>query len=105
MQQLSTRDAFKTLQDILVAAALAECSYKPVDHLPEEALALTAEILQNLVPPQLISLQAVQFCQPHVRHRYMLAECEDALYVGIIGTKLRWANKGEWMHVRCIGSH
>ena len=33
------------LQDILLSAALAECSYKPVDHPPEEALRLTREIL------------------------------------------------------------
>lgn len=33
------------VQDILLSAALAECSYKPVDHPPEEALRLTREIL------------------------------------------------------------
>lgn len=109
-----------------MCAALAECSYKPVDHSPAEALSLTQEVLavsvhlaqngklhtmlgpgqhacsgtvtyqlllpsvmQDLVPPQLISLHSVQFCKPHVRHRYMLAESDETLYVGIIGTKLR----------------
>lgn len=109
-----------SVQDILVSAALAECSYKAVDHTVEEALRLTREILavgshlelalhhicillcttwhvprpwllrlQDLVPPQLITLQSVQFCQPHVRHRYCLAESDEALYVGIMGTKMR----------------
>ena len=41
------------------------------------------------MPPQLTSLQSLQWCKPHVRHRYMLAEGSDALYVGMIGTKLR----------------
>lgn len=47
--------------------------------------------MQDLVPPQLITLRSVQFCQPHVRHRYCLAESDEALYVGVIGTKLRCA--------------
>ena len=44
---------------------------------------------QDLVPPQLITLRTLQFCQPHVRHRYCLAESDEALYVGIMGTKMR----------------
>jgi hypothetical protein len=41
------------VQDILVSAALAECSYKPVDHPLEEAVRLTREILAVCCPLRL----------------------------------------------------
>lgn len=78
------------MQEVLIAAVLAEGVYKVVDHGSEGAAAITEEILRDLVPPQLSgSVVRVQWCLPHVRQRFLLAETEDVLYVAFMGTKLR----------------
>lgn len=77
---------------MLMSAVLAECVYKVVDHGSRGAAAITQDLLRDLVPPYLAGpVVRVQWCLPHVRQRFLLAETEDVLYVAFMGTKLRRA--------------
>jgi hypothetical protein len=58
-----------------------------VDHSTETSVGLINDV-KALFPPQLVTLQNVCWAQPHVRHRYLLGESPDAIYVSFMGTKL-----------------
>ncbi|DBA84198.1 TPA: hypothetical protein ACH3X2_006266 [Trebouxia sp. C0005] len=76
------------LQDVFNCLVLAETVYKVQEgnHLE---VASTVSALRQDFPAPLISLQRLQWSLPHVPHRYLLAEDNDALYVSFIGTKQR----------------
>ena len=75
-------------QDLLNCVLLAEHVYKIVDHSLDASLAQLNATRAAAFPPQLVTLRAVQWAQPHVRHRFLLGESEGALYVAFMGTKL-----------------
>ena len=59
-----------------------------VDYGPLEATRIAQHLAADL-PPGLFSLTRLQWSEPHVRHRYLLAESGTSLYVVCMGTKLR----------------
>ncbi|DBA88587.1 TPA: hypothetical protein ACH3X1_004236 [Trebouxia sp. C0004] len=76
------------LQDVFNCLVLAETVYK-VQEANHAEVASTVSALRQDFPAPLISLQRLQWSLPHVLHRYLLAEDNDALYVSFIGTKQR----------------
>ena len=68
------------------AMVLSESVYKAADHRPDDAAHMAGLVAGDL-PPLLVTLRVVQWCLPHVRQRYMLAESDDTLYCSLMGTK------------------
>lgn len=58
-----------------------------MDHDTDTSVSFINSV-KALFPPQLVTLRGVQWAQPHVRHRFLLGESHDALYVSFMGTKL-----------------
>lgn len=79
------------MQEVLLAAALSEGVYKVVDHGRDEAAAKVADLVRDLLPPQLMGAAPLQlqWSLPHVRQLYLVAESEDTIFLSIMGTKLR----------------
>lgn len=80
-------ESLSELQDLLNCVILSEHVYKIVDHSQETSVSLINGVKAQF-PPHLATLRGVQWAQPHVRHRFLLGESDDALYVSFMGTKL-----------------
>lgn len=80
-------DSLSELQDLMNCVLLAEHVYKIVDHTTDVSVSLINSVKAQF-PPHLTTLRTVQWAQPHVRHRYLLGESDDAVYVSFMGTKL-----------------
>jgi hypothetical protein len=76
-----------TLQDFLNSLALSECVYKAVD-IPLHDAAAALSFIKQTFPLGLVTVSTVQWSLPHVRHRYLIAEGPEALYVACMGTKV-----------------
>lgn len=64
-----------------------------VEHGREEAAAKVADLVCDLLPPQLMGAVPLrlQWSLPHVRQLYLVAESEDTVFLSIMGTKMRCA--------------
>jgi len=80
-------DDLHGLQDLCNSLVLAESVYKVVGR-PEGEAARFMSALKAAFPPGIVTICGIQFARPHVRHRFVIAEAGDALYVAFMGTKL-----------------
>ncbi|KAK9796242.1 hypothetical protein WJX73_000286 [Symbiochloris irregularis] len=74
------------LQELINALLLSECVYKFIGVDKAHCIDALNELQQHF-PAKLVSLQAVQFVQQSVPHRYLVASSETSLFVAIPGTK------------------
>jgi hypothetical protein len=80
-------EGLQELQDLMNCIILSEHVYKIVDHSTETSVGLINGVKAEF-PPHLVTLKSVQWAQPHVKHRFLLGEGPDAMYVAFMGTKL-----------------
>ena len=108
IQQLAATFQLPTpacLQDLANCITLSECVYKAVDFPIVEAVHKLNEV-KLCFPGPLVSLSSVQWSLPHVRHRYMVAESPDVIYVACMGTKVPQdiiANVSFWLQEVSLG--
>ncbi len=55
-----------------------------MDHTTDVSVTLINKVKAQF-PPHLTTLRTVQWAQSHVRHRYLLGESDDAVYVSFMG--------------------
>lgn len=75
------------MQDLCSCSILSECVYKIVDKPLTEVL-IIINTLKAAFPPGMVSLKTVQWAAPQVKHRFVMAEGTDAVYVSFMGTKM-----------------
>lgn len=75
-------------RDVRISAAHPTQPHPPsnqiVDHTTDVSVSLINSVKAQF-PPHLTTLRTVQWAQPHVRHRYLLGESDDAVYVSFMG--------------------
>lgn len=79
-------DDLTGLQDLCNSLILAESVYKCVGRPEAEAARFISALKAAF--PGVASVSSAQFARPHVRHRFVVAEGGDAIYVAFMGTKM-----------------
>ena len=76
-----------------------------VDSGPEGAAAALSRLKAG-APPRMATVRSVQWALPHVKHRFLVSEGPDALYVAFMGTKVARdlvTNANVWQEVGSDG--